>query len=108
MRPHSGRTTSKDPRVTRLNVVHGRRTRGSSFRSRRDSYRVTRGSFDCARFARSAQEARFPPMTTVAPTTPSAWRLRDRVVPVDRPVVVGIVNVTPDSFSDGGRHFGAD
>ena len=26
-----------------------------------------------------------------------------RVVPLDRPCVVGIVNVTPDSFSDGGR-----
>ena len=26
---------------------------------------------------------------------------------LDRPRVMGIVNVTPDSFSDGGRHFGA-
>jgi dihydropteroate synthase len=43
-----------------------------------------------------------------APTTPTTWKLRDRVVPVDRPVVVGIVNVTPDSFSDGGRHFASD
>src|SRR5438105_1672395 len=25
-----------------------------------------------------------------------------------RPAVMGIVNVTPDSFSDGGRHFGPD
>jgi dihydropteroate synthase len=34
------------------------------------------------------------------------WRLRDRVVkPKDGfPLVVGIVNVTPDSFYDGGRH----
>lgn len=34
------------------------------------------------------------------------WRLRDRVLapPADRPLVVGIVNVTPDSFFDGGRH----
>lgn len=34
------------------------------------------------------------------------WRLRDRVVmPRDgQPIVVGIVNVTPDSFFDGGRH----
>jgi len=34
------------------------------------------------------------------------WRLRDRVL-VPRagfPLVVGIVNVTPDSFFDGGRH----
>jgi dihydropteroate synthase len=27
--------------------------------------------------------------------------------PLDRPRVMGIVNVTPDSFSDGGRHFDA-
>lgn len=26
-------------------------------------------------------------------------------LPVDRPLVMGVVNVTPDSFSDGGRHF---
>lgn len=25
-------------------------------------------------------------------------------LPIDRPLVMGIVNVTPDSFSDGGRH----
>ena len=32
------------------------------------------------------------------------WRLRDRVVhPGQAPLVMGIVNVTPDSFSDGGR-----
>jgi dihydropteroate synthase len=29
--------------------------------------------------------------------------LRTRSIPLDRPVIVGIVNVTPDSFSDGGR-----
>lgn len=27
---------------------------------------------------------------------------------LDKPIVVGIVNVTPDSFSDGGRSFSAD
>jgi dihydropteroate synthase len=27
------------------------------------------------------------------------------VISLDRPVVFGILNVTPDSFSDGGRHF---
>jgi dihydropteroate synthase len=29
-------------------------------------------------------------------------------LPADRPLVMGIVNVTPDSFSDGGRFAGAD
>ncbi|MGZ8997374.1 MAG: dihydropteroate synthase [Allosphingosinicella sp.] len=36
-----------------------------------------------------------------APRTP--LELRERTVRLDQPQVVGIVNVTPDSFSDGGR-----
>lgn len=32
------------------------------------------------------------------------WFARDRSIAVDRPIVMGIVNVTPDSFSDGGEH----
>jgi dihydropteroate synthase len=32
------------------------------------------------------------------------WQIRGRVLTIDRPLVMGIVNVTPDSFSDGGRH----
>jgi dihydropteroate synthase len=33
------------------------------------------------------------------------WHLPDRVLRLDdRPLVLGIVNVTPDSFSDGGRY----
>lgn len=37
-------------------------------------------------------------------TTGSArvWRVLDRDIPLDRPVIAGILNVTPDSFSDGG------
>jgi dihydropteroate synthase len=38
-------------------------------------------------------------------TTPRApLRLGERIVRLDQPQVAGIVNVTPDSFSDGGRH----
>lgn len=34
------------------------------------------------------------------------WQIRDRVLEIGRkPLVVGIVNVTPDSFSDGGSFF---
>jgi dihydropteroate synthase len=34
------------------------------------------------------------------------WSYRDRSVPIGpRPLVMGIVNVTPDSFSDGGQFF---
>ena len=35
----------------------------------------------------------------------ATWTVRGRVVPLDRPLVMGIVNVTPDSFSDGGSYF---
>jgi dihydropteroate synthase len=32
------------------------------------------------------------------------WRCRHRSIDLTRPVVMGILNVTPDSFSDGGRY----
>jgi len=32
----------------------------------------------------------------------STWRVRGRMLSTERPLVMGIVNVTPDSFSDGG------
>jgi dihydropteroate synthase len=45
------------------------------------------------------------------PAFPTHWHLRSRRLEVPhaggalrRPLVMGIVNVTPDSFSDGGRH----
>ncbi|MBQ2789367.1 MAG: dihydropteroate synthase [Thermoguttaceae bacterium] len=31
------------------------------------------------------------------------WRLKTRTLPLDRPVLTGIINATPDSFSDGGQ-----
>jgi dihydropteroate synthase len=36
------------------------------------------------------------------------WRTGRGELPLDRPVLVGILNVTPDSFSDGGRFAGTD
>jgi dihydropteroate synthase len=46
---------------------------------------------------------------------PTHWQLRTRRLALPhpsgmlrRPLVMGIVNVTPDSFSDGGRHAGAE
>lgn len=36
------------------------------------------------------------------------WAVRGGSVRLDRPVVAGVVNVTPDSFSDGGRHLEPD
>src|SRR3954470_692178 len=41
--------------------------------------------------------------------TPMSWHLRDRTLEPGRPpLVMGIVNVTPDSFSDGGRFLAPD
>jgi len=39
-----------------------------------------------------------------ARAVPLEWRTARSTLRLDRPVVVGIVNVTPDSFHDGGRH----
>lgn len=36
-------------------------------------------------------------------TTPQALDLRGRLLPLDRPLVMGVLNLTPDSFFDGGR-----
>ena len=37
----------------------------------------------------------------------SAWAIRSGTLSLDRPVILGIINVTPDSFSDGGQFFSA-
>jgi dihydropteroate synthase len=33
------------------------------------------------------------------------WKLRNKTLALDRGVIMGIVNITPDSFSDGGHFF---
>jgi len=38
-----------------------------------------------------------------APIRNMQWRCRHKLIDLRRPVVMGILNVTPDSFSDGGR-----
>lgn len=64
---------------------------------------------DTGRFAASlpapaaeAFRARLAALT--APRPPMALAGSDRPLSFARPLVMGIVNVTPDSFSDGGRH----
>jgi dihydropteroate synthase len=37
------------------------------------------------------------------PGMTTSWRVRGRTLSTERPLVMGIVNVTPDSFSDGGQ-----
>src|SRR5450432_3102948 len=36
------------------------------------------------------------------------WHCRHRTIDLTRPVVMGILNVTPDSFSDGARYASVD
>jgi len=31
------------------------------------------------------------------------WAIRGAEVPLDKPIIIGIINITPDSFSDGGQ-----
>lgn len=35
---------------------------------------------------------------------PDRWMIRDHEIRTDRPIVLGVLNLTPDSFSDGGRY----
>jgi dihydropteroate synthase len=37
------------------------------------------------------------------------WHIRDRILPIgERTLIMGILNVTPDSFSDGGQFITVD
>jgi dihydropteroate synthase len=38
----------------------------------------------------------------------TSWRIAGRVIVIDRPIVIGVLNVTPDSFSDGGQFASID
>jgi dihydropteroate synthase len=38
----------------------------------------------------------------------AVWRIRGGALPLDRPRILGVLNVTPDSFSDGGRYTTVD
>lgn len=42
---------------------------------------------------------------TGAVQQPRRWRAGSREIVLDRPIIVGILNVTPDSFTDGGNWF---
>jgi dihydropteroate synthase len=44
-------------------------------------------------------------MAALAHNPPMHWQTARFRIPLDRPRIMGIVNVTPDSFSDGGRLF---
>ncbi len=42
-------------------------------------------------------------LLTQAARVPSAWQTSRRTLSLQRPLIMGILNITPDSFSDGGR-----
>jgi dihydropteroate synthase len=46
--------------------------------------------------------------SVLTPTPPTHWLTAAGPLPLDRPVIMGILNVTPDSFSDGGRYVALD
>ncbi len=49
------------------------------------------------------------PASAAGGLTPApVWRIRGAELTLDRPLVMGVLNVTPDSFSDGGRHLDPD
>jgi len=61
-----------------------------------------------ARFDRAPAElARLAPalgvLLAARAEPPRTWGIRGGEIPLDTPVIIGIINVTPDSFSDGGH-----
>jgi len=61
-----------------------------------------------ARYDRAPQElARLAPalgqLLAARAEPPQSWAIRGGEIPLDKPVIIGIINVTPDSFSDGGH-----
>lgn len=42
------------------------------------------------------------------PRAPVRWKVRGTELSLERPLIMGILNMTPDSFSDGGRFFSSD
>ncbi len=44
------------------------------------------------------------PMHPTLPSSCTRWSIRGRTLDLQRPFVMGILNVTPDSFADGGRN----
>ncbi len=43
-----------------------------------------------------------------AVSVPTVWKTSRRLLSLQRPLIMGILNLTPDSFSDGGRCFAPD
>src|SRR5438445_3847 len=48
------------------------------------------------------------PLLATHAEPPQAWSIADGTIALGHPVIIGIINVTPDSFSDGGRFTSLD
>ena len=61
----------------------------------------------CARLESPASHALRQAIRSLLQPIPRerVWRCRDRTWSLERTGIMGVVNVTPDSFSDGGRYF---
>ena len=44
-------------------------------------------------------------LLAISVSAPTAWKTSRRLLSLQRPLIMGILNLTPDSFSDGGRCF---
>lgn len=58
-------------------------------------------------FLQRTNGAQAPFVHSSAPITPMLWQTSRFAIDLGRPQVMGIVNATPDSFSDGGKHANA-
>ena len=43
-------------------------------------------------------------MSQISPILPTILNAKGRILPIDRPLVMGILNLSPDSFYDGGKY----
>lgn len=59
-------------------------------------------------FGLSALTAELKSLLGNIEATAKAWKTPRREIPLGRPLIMGILNVTPDSFSDGNRFFDTD
>lgn len=59
-------------------------------------------------FGLSTLAARLSELLKNTSANPQFWRTSKREIPLVRPLIMGILNITPDSFSDGGRYCTAD
>lgn len=55
-------------------------------------------------FALPALAGELDNLLTQIHVTPSVWKTSQRSFSLQRPLIMGILNITPDSFSDGGRY----